>query len=191
MVKLIDLLFQSDPPDTGAGGHKKPFAAGPAETAVGGSFGRQEFAEDGSFRAKRESREWMAELAKVFHRGFWEGGYYLGKPLGDWAATSNSQATEKKIYAGEITKYYARIGVAEVLVRAGSIKLGDDVWILGNTTGAVRAKIAELHTGEDGSPATEASQGVLASFPVPEKVRAGDQLYLIAPAVPAASASGV
>jgi len=146
---------------------------------------------DGSFRAKRESREWMAELAKVFHRGFWEGGYYLGKPLGDWAATSNSQATEKKIYAGEITKYYARIGVAEVLVRAGSIKLGDDVWILGNTTGAVRAKIAELHTGEDGSPATEASQGVLASFPVPEKVRAGDQLYLIAPAVPAASASGV
>lgn len=145
---------------------------------------------DGIFSAKRESGEWLADLAKVFHRGFWEGGYYLGKPLGDWAATSNSRATEKKTFVGEITKYYARIGVAEVLVRTGTIRLDDDVWILGNTTGAVRAKITELHTGDDGSPVTEAGQGVLASFPVPEKVRAGDQLYLIAPAVPAAGVSG-
>ena len=144
---------------------------------------------NGRFQTERESGEWMADLEKVFHRGFWEGGYYLGKPLGDWAATSNSQATEKKSFAGEITKYYARIGVAEVHVRAGSIRLGDEVWILGNATGAVRTKITELHTGENGSPVTEAGQGVLASFPVPEKVRAGDQLYLIAPAVPAAGAS--
>ncbi len=145
---------------------------------------------DGSFQKRRESGEWMAELAKVFHRGFWEGGYYLGKPLGDWAGTSNSQATEKKTFAGEITNYYARIGVAEVHVRAGSVRLGDEVWILGNATGAVRAKITELHTGEDGRPVAQADQGVLASFPVPEKVRAGDQLYLISPAVPAAGASG-
>ena len=144
---------------------------------------------NGRFQTERESGEWMADLEKVFHRGFWEGGYYLGKPLGDWAATSNSRATEKKTFAGEITKYYARLGVAEVLVRAGTIRLGDEVWILGNTTGAVRTKITELHTGEDGNPSTEAGQGVLASFPVPEKVRAGDQLYLIAPAVPAAGAS--
>ena len=144
---------------------------------------------NGRFQTERESGEWMADLEKVFHRGFWEGGYYLGKPLGDWAATSNSQATEKKSFAGEITNYFARIGVAEVLVRAGSIRLGDEVWILGNATGAVRTKITELHTGENGSPVTEAGQGVLASFPVPEKVRAGDQLYLIAPAVPAAGAS--
>jgi len=138
---------------------------------------------DGSFQAKRETGEWMARLAKVFHRGFWEGGYYLGKPLGEWAGASNSQATEKKTFAGEITKYYPRIGVAEVHVRAGSIRVGDDVWILGNTTGAVRAKITKLHTGEDGHPANEAGAGILASFPMPEKVRAGDQLYLVVPAV--------
>ena len=138
----------------------------------------------GSFRAKRESGAWMADLGKVFHRGFWEGGYYLGKPLGDWAATSNSQASEKKTFAGEITKYYARIGVAEALIRAGSLSLGDEVWILGNTTGAVRVKISELRTGKEGAPVTRADRGVLAAFPAPEKVRAGDQLYLISPAVP-------
>jgi len=138
---------------------------------------------EGSFQTKRDTGGWMAELAKVFHRGFWEGGYYLGKPLGEWAETSNSQATEKKTFAGEITKYYARIGVAEAHIRAGSLRLGDEVWVLGNTTGAVRATITELHTGEDGSPVTEAGQGVLASFPVPEKVRAGDQLYIVTSAV--------
>ena len=137
---------------------------------------------DGAFRMKRETGEWMAELRKVFHRGFWEGGYYLGKPLGDWAATSNSRATEKKTFAGEITKFYARIGVAEVHVRAGSLLLGDDVWILGNTTGAVRVKISELRTGTDGAPVTRADRGVLAAFPVPEKVRVGDQIYRISSA---------
>ena len=136
---------------------------------------------DGSFQAKRETGEWMARLAKVFHRGFWEGGYYLGKPLGEWAHASNSQATEKKIFAGEITRYYPRIGIAEVHVRASSIRVGDDVWILGNTTGAVRAIITELHTGEDGRVVNEAGPGDLASFPVSEKVRSGDQLYLVAP----------
>ena len=139
---------------------------------------------EGSFQARRETGEWMAGLTKVFHRGFWEGGYYLGKPLGEWAETSNSQATEKKTFAGEITKYYARIGIAEVHVRAGALRLGDEVWVLGNTTGAVRTTITELHTGEDGTPVTEAAQGVLASFPVPEKVRAGDQLYIVTSAVP-------
>lgn len=134
---------------------------------------------DGSFCGKRESGKWMVELGKVFNRGFWEGGYYLGKPLGEWAASSNSQATEKKIFAGEITKYYARIGVAEVLVRAGQLCLGDDLWILGETSGAVRAKITELRTGEEGTPVTSAEKGTLASFPVPEKVRAGDHLYRI------------
>lgn len=134
---------------------------------------------DGRFLAKRETGKWMEDLKSVFHRGFWEGGYYLGKPLGEWAASSNSQATEKKTFAGEITRHYARIGVAEVHVRAGSLRIGDEVWIMGKTTGAMRTKITELHVGDDGKPVTSVDQGVLASFPVPEKVRAGDQVYLI------------
>lgn len=133
----------------------------------------------GVFDELRKSGEGMAELEKVFNRGFWEGGYYLGKTLGEWAVSSNSQATEKKVFAGEITKYYSRIGVAEVLVRAGSLRVGDRIWILGDTTGAVRTEVTELRTGEKGGPVTRADKGVLAAFPVPEKVRRGDRLYLI------------
>jgi len=139
---------------------------------------------DGTFRAKRETGEWMAALRKVFHRGFWEGGYYLGKPLGDWSPSSHSQAIEKKVFVGEITKYYPRIGVAEGLVRAEPVRLGDELWILGDTTGAIRTKVTDLRTGEDGTPATQAGKGIAAAFPVPEKVRVKDQIYRIVSTVP-------
>lgn len=134
---------------------------------------------DGTFCTKRDSGRWMDELKTVFHRGFWEGGYYLGKPLGDWAATSNSQAAEKKAFAGDIERYYARIGVAEVRVQAGTLRVGDEIWIMGKSTGALRTTISELHIGEEGQPVPSADKGALASFPVPEKVRAGDKVYLI------------
>lgn len=140
--------------------------------------------QDGTFAEQRDSGVWMAELGKVFNRGFWEGGYYLGEPLGGWATTPNSQATEKKVFIGEITKYYARIRVAECLVRAEPLRLGDEVWILGETTGAVRARATEIRIGEAGTPCSQADKGMLAAFPVSEKVRAGDQLYRIVPVLP-------
>ena len=33
---------------------------------------------------------WMTELGTVYNRGFWEGGYYLGKKLGEWSNSSGS-----------------------------------------------------------------------------------------------------
>jgi putative protease len=141
---------------------------------------------DGTFAARRDSEPWMADLSKVFNRGFWEGGYYLGKRLGDWASP-HSQAVEKKVFAGEITNFYARIGVAEVHVRAEPIRVGEEFWILGNKTGAVRITLTELRIGEAGTPSDVAEKGTLAAFPVPEKVRAGDQLYRIVPRSPEAA----
>ena len=142
--------------------------------------------QDGTFRAKSESGEWMTELKTVFNRGFWEGGYYLGKQLGEWAVSSQPAATDKKAFVGEIIKYYPRLRVAEVLVRSEPLTVGDDVWILGGTTGAIRMTVSELRIGEEGTPATRADKGMLAAFAVPEKVRAGDQLYRIISAMDAA-----
>jgi len=134
----------------------------------------------GAFAERKATGEWMRELGKVFHRGFWEGGYYLGKKLGEWASSSDSQATEKKVFVGKVTKYYARIGVAECIVLAGPIAQGDEFWIMGESTGAVRLRVAELRLGEEASLVTQADKGAVVSFAVPEKVRVGDQLYRIA-----------
>lgn len=138
----------------------------------------------GTFQEQKASGKWMNELLSVFHRGFWEGGYYLGKPLGEWATSAHSEATEKKVFVGEITKYYSRIGVAEVILRAGAIHQGDEFWILGDKTGAVRAVASELRIGEDTRPSMRAEQGMHISFPVPQKVREGDKVYKILPRDP-------
>jgi len=133
----------------------------------------------GIFSERKATGEWMKKLGKVFHRGFWEGGYYLGKKLGEWAASSDSQATEKKDFVGKITKYYAKIGVAECTVLAGRITQGDELWIMGESTGAVRLKATELRVGEEATLVTQADKGSVVAFAVPEKVRTGDQLYRI------------
>lgn len=136
--------------------------------------------QDGSFAARREAGAWMTDLDSVFNRGFWQGGYYLGKRLGEWTESSRSACTEKKIFVGKITRYYARQGVAEVLVNAEPMAVGTDVWILGGTTGALRVPVAELRVGDTGTPVASAGQGEVAAFAVPVKVRAGDQVYRIA-----------
>lgn len=142
--------------------------------------------QDGTFRTRKDSGTWMTELKTVFNRGFWEGGYYLGKTLGEWTVSSRPETTEKKVFAGEITKFYPRLGVAEALVRAGPITVGDELWILGDTTGAVRTKIIELRIGDEGTPVTQADKGVIAAFPVSGKVREGDKVYQIVAATDAA-----
>ncbi len=133
----------------------------------------------GTFQEKEKSGAWMAELEKVFNRGFWKGGYYLGKPIEQWASSSDSQATERKVYAGEVIKYYSRVGIAEGLIHAQSIQLDDELWILGKSTGAIRVRVTELRTGEEGVPVTKADKGTIVAFPVPEKVRSGDKIYRI------------
>ncbi len=133
----------------------------------------------GVFRESLEDGAWMAELRKVFNRGFWEGGYYLGKPLGEWVTSGHSRAEERKVFVGEITKYYGKIGVAEVAVRAEAVEVGDEFWVIGETTGAVRLPVKELRVGAEAVSALRAEKGEFASFPVGVKVRAGDKVYRI------------
>jgi putative protease len=140
----------------------------------------------GSFAERNASGVWMTELKTVFNRGFWEGGYYLGKPLGEWTASSAPASTEKKVFVGDITKYYPKLGVAEVLIRADPLTVGDEVWVIGATTGAVRLSVTELRSGEAGTPAVRAEPGVVAALPVTGKVRPGDKVYRIAASAVAA-----
>src|SRR5210317_859870 len=90
---------------------------------------------DGSF-SREKIEDWDARLASVFNRGFWDG-YYLGQRLGEWSEVYGSKATQKKVYVGKITNYYDRIGVAEVAMETGTLEVGDDILIMGPTTGVI------------------------------------------------------
>ena len=48
-----------------------------------------------------------------------------------------SAATERKIYVGKGIRYFSNIGVAEFLVEAAEVSVGDKLLITGPTTGAV------------------------------------------------------
>lgn len=131
---------------------------------------------DGSYSQERIA-EWTQRLATVFNRGFWDG-YYLGRRLGEWSDRYGSQATEQKVYLGPVHNFFGRIGVAEVqLQTAETLRVGDEVVVIGETTGVYRATIQELRTDRD--PVPEVHQGDRFSFKTTEPLHRGDKVYRI------------
>jgi len=120
-----------------------------------------------------------AGLAEVFNRGFWDGGYYLGDKMGDWAAASHSQATVKRIELGVVSNYFAKIGVVEFTLWQQELLPGCEILVEGPTTGAVQTYLDSLRV--DGQPADRAVKNDKVTFAVPEKVRRQDKVFLLLP----------
>ena len=118
-------------------------------------------------------------LSGVFNRGFWDG-YYLGARLGEWSEVYGNKAARKKVYAAKVTNYFSKLGVAEVLVEAGEINVGDEILIIGPSTGCIEHKVAEIRV--DLKPVQKAVKGDLCSIPIAEKLRRSDKLYIWQPA---------
>lgn len=130
----------------------------------------------GAFDEKAVNR-WDKQLGEVFNRGFWDG-YYLGQKVGEWTPNYGSSATKQKVYVAKVTKYFSKIGVAEISIESGTLQKGMEVLITGSTTGLVRFNIEELRLELE--PVEAVSKGDLCSLPVPAKVRPGDRLYIFA-----------
>lgn len=129
---------------------------------------------DGTYGAEKVA-QWDLRLNRIFNRGFWDG-YYLGQRLGEWSGHYGSSATRTKRYAAKCTKYFSRLGVGEFLLEAGEVSVGDEVVIIGPTTGALITEIKEIHL--DSGPVTTARKGDVFAIKVPEKVRLSDKLYI-------------
>ncbi len=124
---------------------------------------------------KEKIKEWENRLSGVFNRGFWDG-YYLGKRLGEWSNVYGSKANRKKVFVGKVTNYFSKIGVAEVYFEtAENLAVGDDILIIGPTTGVIEQKVNELRL--EYSPVEKVQQSDLFSIPVKELVRRNDKFY--------------
>lgn len=128
---------------------------------------------DGTFTEEKKD-EWDERLARVFNRGFWDG-YYQGQFMGEWTKTYGSSATEKKVYVGKGVKYFSNIGVAEFVVEASELNVGDRLLITGPTTGALFLDAEEIRY--ELQPVQTARKGMHISLKVPDKVRPSDKLY--------------
>jgi len=130
---------------------------------------------NGSFNNEK-TRLWLAELSKVYNRGFWDG-YYLGRKLGEWTEQYGSRATTRKVYVGKVTNFFSKLGVVEVKMETGYLSIHDNIYITGPTTGVIEMKVPEIRV--DLKSAEKALKGETCSFAVPELVRRGDQVYRI------------
>ena len=117
---------------------------------------------------------WMRKLSAVYNRGYWDG-YYLGKRLGEWSEVYGSKATKRKIYVGKVMNYFSKLGVAEILMETQTLSVGDEVLIIGPTTGVIENQVMEIRVNLVSCDQTK--KGDTFSMPVPATVRRSDKLY--------------
>lgn len=131
---------------------------------------------NGTYTIKKV-QAWEKNLGAVFNRGMSDG-YYMSKPLHEWAASANSQASEKKLFAGVVKHYFSKANIAEVNLQAQDIKVGDKFSISGKTTGVLFGEVKSIGL-QDKSKSKKAKQGQIITIPVDKVVRKNDKLYII------------
>ena len=131
---------------------------------------------DGSYTSEL-AKELERRVSEVFNRGFWDG-YYQGARLGEWSDVYGNKATKRKVYIAKVTNFFSNLSVAEVLIESGELKVGDDILIIGPSTGVVEHNVNEIRTNLE--RVESAIKGELCSISVPPgiKLRRSDKIYI-------------
>ncbi len=120
--------------------------------------------------------QWNTRLKTVYNRDFWDG-YYLGRKMGEWTEKYGSLATKKKIYVGKINNYFSKLKVAEVKMETHDLSVGEEIKIIGPTTGVYEDHVPEIRV--DLNSVDQTVKGEFCSIPVKELVRRGDKVYKV------------
>lgn len=126
--------------------------------------------------SEEKLEKWNEDLKKVYNRGFWDG-YYLGQRVGEWTKKYGSQATTKKTFIGTVTNYFKNISVAEIKIETGELNVGDNIYIMGPTTGVYEDTVEEIRV--DLKPTEKTVKREFCSIATKGVVRRGDKLYLV------------
>ena len=94
-----------------------------------------------------------------------------------WSKQYGSQATQTKEYIGLITNYYSKLGVAEIRMDSHDLKLGEQIMIIGPTTGVYEDTLSEIRV--DLGSVEQTVKGEYCSIPVKSLVRRGDKVYKV------------
>ena len=131
---------------------------------------------EGTFSQEKVA-EWMKQLETVYNRGFWSG-YYLGQKMGEWSPNSGSNATQKKVYIGKGRHFYPKSNIAEFLIAAYDLSVGDSVLVQGPTTGSQELVIESMMVENKGQ-SEKATKSEVVTFKTDFRVRPSDKLYKI------------
>jgi len=132
---------------------------------------------DGTY-TREKIDAWMAELATVYNRGFWDG-YYLGRKMGEWSDVPGSKASKQKVFVAKGLNYFPKVHVAEFICESNSLSVGDEMIITGPTSGYFQLTVSELRINNE--PVEKVKKGDVFTLPVEGKIRPSDRLYKLAP----------
>ncbi len=121
-------------------------------------------------------KDWDERLSHVFNRGFWNG-YYLGQRLGEWSHHYGSVAQEHKEYAAKTIGWFSKIGIGDFLCEAHELQKGDNILIIGPTTGVIELKLDEIQV--DYKVVETVHKGERFTIPVTTKIRPSDKVFLL------------
>ena len=99
----------------------------------------------------------------------------LEEKWGNGPGNTAPRPRRKKVYVGKITNYYSRSGIAEVKIEAHPLHAGDDILIIGPTTGVFEDKVNEIWLDE--KKVDKTGKGDLCTIPVRTFLRPSDKLY--------------
>ena len=122
-------------------------------------------------------QKFLADLTSVYNRGF-STGFYFDKPDGkDIINAHGSVATTRKEYVGKVLNYYKTPQIVHVAIETGSLKIGDTVLFIGETTGVIESTVAKILNEE--VEVNEALKGDKVTFNCQALVRPRDKVYLV------------
>jgi putative protease len=118
-----------------------------------------------------------AACAAVYHREF-GCGLFHGRPgAGQFTDTDANQATAKKLHVGVVLNYYPKARMAQIQIQDQPVALGDALSIHGPTTGVVDLTVEALR--RDDEVCGRAERGTWVTLPCPQRVRAGDKVFVV------------
>jgi putative protease len=125
--------------------------------------------------SKKEIEEGIKELERVYNRGF-SSGFYLRMPTSDdFSDTENSASSEAKHFVGKVTHYYPKINVAAIKL-SSSIRVGDDIIVIGKTTGLLNSKISYMEMNKKSIEKADKGDEIGIKLSL---VRKSDEIYKI------------
>jgi U32 family peptidase len=123
-----------------------------------------------------EIKSLIGELNKVYNKGFSSGFYFKEPGKESFSKNEHSSATQSKKFIGKIGHYYSKLGVGLLKLNNGPLKVGDDVLIMGKTTGLVKVKVENMEMEHKPIKIARKKETIAIKLP---KCRKNDMLYKV------------
>ncbi|MDP8233902.1 MAG: peptidase U32 family protein [Candidatus Saelkia tenebricola] len=113
------------------------------------------------------------DLKIVYNRGFSDG-FYFGRP--DKDISRRLEHIYEKVFLGEVLKFYKKLEVAEIIVKAGHLRKGDMLLFVGKNTPVQFVKADQMQ--QEHEFVSYVKKGALVGVKVPFIFRAKDKVYI-------------